>query len=522
MREASATAAAADLTGGAILGTNLGEVSLNATEWPFVDAFRTALAWIPQREGAPWGQGGPLRLTPQGWVASLDPGQAANAIMFNADMPYPKYPTPHYPAGRYTLLYDGEGTLAFEVDGAVVRDAAPGRMTVDVTPRPSGIWLRLSATNPANPVRNIRFVLPGFEGTYATQPFHPLFLQRMAPYRAIRFLNWQRIDTAPPASWTNRTTPDSHTQAAEEGVAVEWMVRLANILHTDAWFSMPHDASDDYARQFAALVRDQLDPSLKAYLEYSNETWNPTFPQCAYARQRGTELGLAPDAETAGLRYHAQRATEIFALWEQVFGGRTRLVRVLAAHAARPETGTEVMDWRGAAQHADALAIAPYFGGPALTDPANLAQTIRLSVDQVLDAALADIRDTQVGIRWQITQNRANSRARGLPMISYEGGQTLVGEGAAQQSDELNALFIAANRHPRMRQLYAEYLAQWRALGGGLFMHLQSVGRFTQHGSWGALEYQDQDIATAPKYQALLDFAGRRSTFLPLVTRTGG
>jgi len=75
---------AADLTGGAILGTNLGEVSLNATDWPFVDAFRTALAWIPQRQGAPWGQGGPPRLTPQGWVASLDPGQAANAITCRA------------------------------------------------------------------------------------------------------------------------------------------------------------------------------------------------------------------------------------------------------------------------------------------------------------------------------------------------------------------------------------------------------------------------------------------------------
>lgn len=483
-----------------VIGTNLHRVIDWGTAWPFVDIFKIARPWFSNRAGAPFGQGGPLNLTPQGWVASLNPGQWADTIMFSSSA--------FYPAGQYVLLYDGEGTIQFLSNSATITSQSPGRMVLNVTPRVGGIELRLAATNPANPVRNIRLIMPGFEGTYQTQPFHPLFLERLARFKAIRFIDWMRTNGSPVVNWADRATLDSATQATDRGVALEYMIQLANTLQANPWFNMPHAASDDYVRRFATMVRDQLNPSLRVYIEYSNETWNVQFGQAAYVQQRGMELGLAGDSFTAGLRYHARRAVEIFTIWEQVFGGRNRLVRVLASQSVNPATGQQVMDWQNAYQHADALAIAPYFGGRQGA-PENVASTLRMTVDQVLDVALASIRDNNPnGVRWQMTQNRANAISRGLDLIAYEGGQHLVGFNGAENNEQLAALFIAANRHPRMRQLYLEYLNQWRMIGGGLFNHWNEVSGYSRFGSWGALEYQNQDPTTAPKYQALMEFIG--------------
>ena len=66
-------------------------------------------------------------------------------------------------------------------------------------------------------------------------------------------------------------------------VPVEIMVMIANKLNVDPWFTIPHCANDlhgstsvadPFTRQFAQYVHDNLNSNLKAYVEYSNETWN--------------------------------------------------------------------------------------------------------------------------------------------------------------------------------------------------------------------------------------------------------
>jgi len=46
----------------------------------------------------------------------------------------------------------------------------------------NGIAVRLTATNPANPLRNIRIIPPGFEGSAQRQVFHPWFLKSLERY----------------------------------------------------------------------------------------------------------------------------------------------------------------------------------------------------------------------------------------------------------------------------------------------------------------------------------------------------
>lgn len=41
----------------------------------------------------------------------------------------------------------------------------------------------------------------------------------------------------------------------------------------DIWINIPHAADDEYVTNLAKLIKDKLDPSLKVYVEYSNEVW---------------------------------------------------------------------------------------------------------------------------------------------------------------------------------------------------------------------------------------------------------
>ena len=95
-------------------------------------------------------------------------------------------------------------------------------------------------------------------------------------------------------------TPTHYTQNPEltTGVAVEHMVQLANITEIDPWFCIPTRASDDYVTQLATLIRDSLDTSLTAHIEYGNEVWNGSF---GLRHGAGTDPGrIFPGMKMAG------------------------------------------------------------------------------------------------------------------------------------------------------------------------------------------------------------------------------
>ncbi len=75
-----------------------------------------------------------------------------------------------------------------------------------------------------------------------------------------------------------------------------------------------------------------------------------------------------------------------------------------------------------------------------------------------------------------------------------------------ENSDKLNALFDAANRHSRMSEIYADYLQGWKAQGGTLMCHFSDCVPYTKWGRWGTLEWVGQKPEEAPKYSAIVDF----------------
>lgn len=476
------------------LGITLEPVGSVAVAWPFVDCFRLSSPWCARTAtGQPW-TGAPLALTSDGWVASLLPGQVADTTVLSRQ-------GGNYPSGQYTCLWDGSGTLQFLGDARLVSQT-PGRAVVQVTPTAGGqAGIRLTSTSAGNPVRNIRFIMPGFEATCATQPFHPTFTKSLATFRVIRFLNWMRTNDSPLTTWAQRTTLASASQAGPMGVAPELIADLCNQLGADAWICIPHQADDAYVTGLATLLRDRLNPALRVHIEYSNEIWG-TFTQSSWARQQGMSLGLASDPTTAGLRFQARRSVEIFDIFEKVFAGRSRLVRVLAASHANPSTGMTVMTWSNAWQKADALATAPYFGGN-LGTPQNAPATVKMTVAQVLTALDAENQKCHAFT----ATNAANAARYGLSYVSYEGGQALYGQGSWQGDAALGNLFAAVNRSSGMRALYLTHCQRWKSNGGSLQVVFSHTGSYGAAGCWGLLEKQAQDPATAYKLQGLLDWA---------------
>ncbi|HQU74706.1 MAG TPA: hypothetical protein PLG66_20535, partial [Calditrichia bacterium] len=427
------------------LGMNLGGVVDWSSQLPFVDVFRSARNWIPQQvDGGPWDTGEQLNVDSLGWIAALDSGQAAGTLM-TRDL------NGHYPAGTYVCLYDGEGQIRFGFDARTTSES-PGRIELEVTPGNGGIYLKIVATNPADPVRNIRVLMPGFETTYQSEPFYPPFLDMIGQYRVLRFMDWMRTNNNETETWSQRTSPQHRSFAGGTGVPVEVMVELANRLQIDPWFCMPHRADDHFVREFARYVRDNLDPGLTPYLEYSNEVWNGIFSQAGYARQRGLELNLSSNEYQAQLYFYSMRSVQLFQIWQGEFGSRD-FVRVLASQSANPWTGEQVMDFQDAYQNADVLATAPYFGG-FLGSPSLESRVQQMSVDEVLDSCMADIN--RVKVRMQT--NYQNAQSRGLGLVAYEAGQHLAGHGGVENNQTITDLFIAANYHPRMEDLYQAYL----------------------------------------------------------------
>jgi len=408
------------------------------------------------------------------------------------------------------VLWDGDGSISFPLSNVKVAESAANRIAIDVVDTSGSLWVAIDRTSASNPVRNLRFLWPGTEATYASQPFNPVFLAKVAPFSVLRFIDWGATNTTPVVEWAQRSHVADVTYATPAGVPIEVMIDLANTLHVDPWFCIPHQASDDYVRQFATLLRSRLDPALRPHIEYSNEVWNTGFGQTQWAIGRSQALGLdIPFGQPAA--FYAMRSVQMFKIIQDVWGAdRGRIVRVIAGQAVWDNFLAHALAYQDTAANADVMAIAPYFNAVEAGDPARVATTLTLTSDQIVDQMLAHIRGD---IKASMTANAALAAKYKLKLKAYESG---AGDSSsyfpADKIDAMTALFMAAHNNPRMRSVYTEYYTQWVAAGGESMNQYSDVGNWSKWGLWGSLRYVTQDPATAPKYQGLLDFIAAHPT----------
>ena len=479
------------------VGTNLGSLAYYGTNFPFADLLKTSAGW-----GAD--NGNPFPSTSaDGYPTALAPGQHAVASV--------TWGNTHYADGQYTLLWDGQGTMNFPWGNVRIVSSAANRIVVEPIDLNAAITVGIVTTSPANPVRNVRFLWPGTEATYAAQPFNPTYLARIAPFSVLRFMDWGATNGSPVVEWADRSLPTNAVYTSPAGVPIEVMIDLANSLHVDPWFCIPHMASDDYIRQFAALLHARLDPTLRPHVEYSNEVWNTGFQQAQWALAQSNARGLQSPYGQPSI-FYARRSVQIFKLMQQVYGATDahRLVRVIAGQSAWTQFSQNALADGDTAANADVLAIAPYFSADSADDPANVARTLASSPSQIVDQFLVSIRGNS---KAQMIANAALAAQYHVRLRAYESGPgDSVGYFPGDKQDAMTALFAAANSSPRMTDVYTEYYGQWKAAGGETMNQYSDIGVWSKWGFWGALQYLTDDVMASPKYQGLMRFISANSS----------
>jgi hypothetical protein len=510
------------------LGTNMAGIADWSTELPFVDAMKSSRSWMTRcDEGEPGCTGGwdtqeteLLDLDERGWVRSLpapeDPPEFTKAAtLLRREI------EGEYLGGEYVVLYEGTGTIDYRFDAVKDENASrPGRDVINVTPSGAGIYLLITETDPdgtGDYIRDIHVVPAEYEETFATEPFNPMFLDRLRPFSTLRFMDWMDTNHSEVSAWSDRPQVDD-ARYSLKGVPLEIMAQLVNELDVDAWFCMPHQATDEYIRQFAEQVKALLEPDRHIYVEYSNEVWNWSFSQADYALEQG-KARWNRDGDVY-MQWYGMRTAQMADIWRDVFGtDGDRLTVVISSQTGWRGLEPAALDcplWVAEGntpchEHADVYAITGYFSGKLSEDDNAAAIEAWLSdPEQATENALTQLQDGNLLEKNgdSVSTNRDSfayhgqvAQERGLDLVVYEGGQHIV----SPNNELLTDFFIELNRHPRMYDLYTNLLNIWKESGGSLFMNFSDITAPSRWGSWGVLETVYQE--SSPRYDALVDFA---------------
>ena len=336
-------------------------------------------------------------------------------------------------------------------------------------------------------------------------------------------MKWMNTVSSSEKDWANRPLPShvfwddaNHSSA----VPAEVQIALCNKIGADGWFNMPLLATDDYFTQFATLVHSTLSSNLKAYVEYGNEIWNrgailgPVSGQLLASGYAA--FASAGNDNNATYLYGILRAVKMADIWKNVWGAdSSRLIRVAGGWNGFPAYSAYFLDtkatdyggsagnWAGTAgSHFDALAVAPYFG-----DIYSVPNTFTLDqlFTEIMSGGLVSGGYSGGMIKQALDLTASNyqiASQRGLSLVAYEGGQSLVDYSHADAT--LQTLYTAANRDPRMTTAYAKLLNGWKAAGGTLFANFTLIYPPTTWGYWGVLENVAQ--TSSPKYDAVKNF----------------
>lgn len=414
-----------------------------------------------------------------------------------------------YPGGEYILLYEGTGTFSFIGDASVVSQT-PGRIVLNVVPTNAGIMMKILTSTMGDHVRNIRFLMPGTEQTYLTQPFNQAFLSKVGPFPVLRFMWWQFVTDGNESVWQNRKKMTYYTQGSyftnsnrPSGIAYEYIVQLSNHLNKDAWVCVPHTADSTYIAEMAKFFKANLNPNLKVYIEFSNEVWNYIYRVNQWVNLNGP-ANLNLPQKTA---YFAKRT---FDIWSAVYGSEmsSRVVRVAACQHTLPWVGQQMMAYLGQGG-ADAISPAAYY----VLRPEDYDTLEAKGATATKDDVARMIRSHFPVLGGMMADHQAIANQYNLKLIFYEGG------GEIRPRNVNNASIQAIYAYQTDTAAYNVHQEWFRTIRAAsdpdLFVYFHLASRVNDRNEgFGALESVYQP--TSQKYQVLLDNICGSTTGVPL------
>lgn len=495
------------------IGVNLTSIDDWSPSYPFTDVFKQSRAWFSATD-AQFDDQRPLSLDQNGNVTKLLPGQYARTLLFPDA-------APRFPKGKYTVLYEGKGTLDYHLTAlgpsGIVQ--SPGRDVVDVDAARGQITVTITAIDAADPIRNIRMLAPAVcadrphvtcDGActcvdFAALPkpplFHPAWLADHKGFGVLRFMDWQKTNNS--TVQTEATRPKvSDARWSPKGAPYEIAVRAAEELDADPWINVPHLADDAYVTALATHLRDNVAKERRIYVELSNEVWNDMFTQSKWADAEGKRRNIGGKEHERRWRAYSERAVEVHAIFARVFGGVDRLVRVMGVHAANPWLAEIELSHKDAYKNVDAIALAPYMGGSYGYQQKAVSYAEKAPVELLADLEKLDVPEVA---GWTSTHKKIADKFD-VKLIAYEGGVHTVGVGPPMDNAALNTLFDATNRDAAMSSLIVKYLAAWKQNGGDVFVYFNDTEKMTKFGRWGLREYTGQPRSEAPKLDGVWKF----------------
>lgn len=352
------------------IGTNLGGLADYGTELPFVDLMHSCRQWYSKdvaNSSFDSGVADSLTYRPDGYPTHLP--QTANGVALRQKVATIWVGTDSWPAGTYTVLYDGTGQLSLGGGISNVTQANAHKITFDYAVQTGNyIELVLDSSLVTNPIRNIRVLMPNTEFTYMTQPFNPVWINKLSIFKSVRFMDWFQTngwgqpdtyswEDARLFNWNERAQLNHYTWANNKGVPYEMAIKLMNDYDLDGWVCVPHRASNQFIDSMATLFKTRVEPQRKITVEFSNENWNWMFGQTQWLNKYGCvdrgvswPEGIAPYVENCLQR------------WTTVFSGQlNRLVRTCAVQTAWQDVSNRII-FNVSRPLLDAFSPAYYFG----------------------------------------------------------------------------------------------------------------------------------------------------------------
>jgi hypothetical protein len=426
----------------------------------------------------------------------------------------------------------------------IMRDPKNKRTTAEIVltdKTESALMLRFTQT--AGGVRNVsllRPIAPGSRQSHAaSERYSRSFLAALAPFHAVRFMDYLATNSNKQKYWNNPSNPiltrtqptarsyqTSETEAIQKagygwqgrGGAWEDVILLCNQTGKDAWINVPFDADDDYVRNLASLLHRGnaytnhvgLKPTLKLYVEYANELWNTSG---AFDGNRNHETTLKekgkrdpygynqamiePDNEWYwAFRRVGRKLVDISIVFRQEFGDArmmTQVRPVLAWQLGNPVTGIEPLHYL---ENVYLPKIAPKKsipdfiyggGGSAYFGPDN--ESSKLTYSNIWQNESMNIHNW---VKSGLTADAHVCAAFGLKRLAYEGGPGLDHTG---HSEEIKA---AAAIDPRMETAIIEHHNAWSEWGGDLLVYFTLVHNY----QWGFA--RPIESLSLPRYRAML------------------
>jgi hypothetical protein len=485
-----------------------------------------------------------MQVDASGNLSALSAGQEVNCYITNPwttdGVAFSSFNTP----GNYCILYwqgsanvsstsvmSWAGTTAQYISADLLNNSAVISFTF--ANASATLTLRLKQLN-ADYFRNWRLIPQVYSGLYLSgQKWDPTFLSYIEPFTHLRFMDWNKTNDQTEVEWTDRRPYYYRSHAAggygwtssdpyfkQHSVPWEAQIDLANTAQKHPWFNFSHLASNDYFRQAATLVRDNLDPDLVAYFEYSNECWNGIFDQADYCYDQGQIMFSSnPDAFVRQDYYYAWKVENMSREIRAVFSATPDRCKIVGAwQNGGPWHGEKVMGFSSFGSSIDIMATAPYMGGTlggntqvfvsAVTPYSK--KTLDMTTVEIVSSCLLHLSSGSDSPLDNIGEYVTSGAPYGITEFAfYECGHHLAANATSGQNHQpLTDLLVSASMMTSsMQYAYHTYLSSIYEAGVSampmLFIDVSIGGKY---GSWGLAHTQWSNLNTAWKYLGVQDF----------------